>query len=84
MIFNYIKDQKYKEVFLFMSDSRGGPNLNQFFSTALLHAVRVTKCKLIDHVFYEPGHSQQEGDAMHSTSNGDKKIFKSTHHQNGV
>lgn len=66
-IFNYINDHPNAEEVFMMSDSCGGQNLNQYFSTALLHAVRLTNCKIIDHVFYEPGHSQQEGDSMHST-----------------
>lgn len=66
-IFNYIKDHPNTEEFFLMSDSCGGQNLNQYFSTALLHAVRFTNCKIIDHVFYEPGHSQQEGDSIHSS-----------------
>lgn len=66
-IFNYIKDHPNTEDFFLLSDSCGGQNLNQYLSTALLNAVRLTNCNLIDHVFYEPGHSQQEGDSMHAT-----------------
>lgn len=66
-VFNYIANHPQTEEFFLMSDSCGGQNLNQYFATALLHAVRCTNCKVIDHVFYEPGHSQQEGDSMHST-----------------
>lgn len=66
-VFSYIKDHPNAEELLLMSDSCGGQNLNQYFSTALLHTVRLPNCKIIHHIFYEPGHSQQEGDSMHST-----------------
>lgn len=46
--------------------NNGGQNLNQYISD--FHSVCVTHCTLIDHVFYEPGHSQQVGDSMHSAT----------------
>lgn len=65
-LFNYIKNHPEIEEIFSMSDSCGGQNLNQYLSTALLYAVRLTQCKVINHVYYEPGHTQMEGDSMHS------------------
>lgn len=65
-LFYYIQNHPEIEEIFLMSDSCGGQNLNQYLSTALLHAVRLTQCKVIHHVYYELGHTQMEGDSMHS------------------
>ncbi|XP_039280312.1 uncharacterized protein LOC120350546 [Nilaparvata lugens] len=65
-IFNYINCRKDVLEFFLMSDSCGGQNLNQFISTAFLYAVKMTHAKKIEHVYYETGHSQMEGDSLHS------------------
>lgn len=65
-LFSYIKNHPEIEEIFLMSDSCGGQNLNQYLSTALLYAVRLDQCTVIHHVYYEPGHTQMEGDSMHS------------------
>ena len=66
------KDEEgFQEVVLF-SDSCGGQNRNRIMCTALIwflyHAKYIIK---IEQKFFESGHSQSEGDSMHSATEGE-------------
>ena len=51
----------------FYSDNCGGQNRNKFIALMYLKAVSSTPIQSITHKFLEVGHTQNEGDSMHST-----------------
>ncbi|XP_048240747.1 uncharacterized protein LOC125374054 [Haliotis rufescens] len=56
------------------SDTCTGQNRNQYVAASLLHAVTTTDhIDVIDHKFLEPGHTQMECDAIHSSIEFAKK-----------
>ncbi|XP_070194118.1 uncharacterized protein [Littorina saxatilis] len=59
------KEAGVKKVVLF-SDSCGGQNRNKNFLTMLWYALTKFHFDEIEHVFFVSGHSQNEGDSMHS------------------
>ncbi|XP_070183840.1 uncharacterized protein [Littorina saxatilis] len=59
------KEGGVKKVVLF-SDSCGGQNRNKNFLTMLWYALTKFHFDEIEHVFFVSGHSQNEGDSMHS------------------
>lgn len=52
--------------FAFMSDTCGGQNRNGLTSSMFLYAVENLDVPEIDHLFFEPGHSQMECDSVHA------------------
>jgi len=58
---------KYEKIVLF-SNTCGGQNQNQNFSTMCLHTVTNTSNSIdcIEHLYFESGHSQMECDSVHS------------------
>ncbi|CAH2100600.1 unnamed protein product [Euphydryas editha] len=66
-LYNFIEEQYNKKInkISFYSDGCAGQNKNRFVFALYLFAA--TKFKLeITHSFFEPGHSQNEGDSMHA------------------
>lgn len=60
------KSPHVKEV-TYYSDTCGGQNRNQFVASALLFAVNnVSNLEIINHKFFERGHSEMESDSIHS------------------
>ena len=58
----------------FFSDKCSGQNHNQFISCMFYHALQTTThIKIIDHKFYESGHSQNEGDSVHAAIESNKR-----------
>ncbi|KAL4718838.1 hypothetical protein ACJJTC_014068 [Scirpophaga incertulas] len=73
-VFDFIKtkvQEGYKE-FNFYSDSCGGQNKNKTVFAMYAYASTVFKIT-INHHFFEVGHSQSEGDAMHALIERRKK-----------
>ena len=60
------KNQSVKEITYF-SDTCGGQNRNQFVSSALIYALQEHQTiQIINHKFFERGHSEMESDSIHS------------------
>ena len=62
-----ISKEGVKKVTLF-SDSCGGQNRNKNFLTMLWYALSKFEFEEIEHIFFVSGHSQNEGDSMHSVT----------------
>lgn len=61
-----VDEEGYQHVVLY-SDTCGGQNRNRIFSTAIIHFLcSASHVKLIEHKYFESGHSQMECDSMHS------------------
>ena len=60
-----ISKEGVKKVTLF-SDSCGGQNRNKNFLTMLWYALSKFEFEEIEHIFFVSGHSQNDGDSMHS------------------
>ena len=60
-----ISKEGVKKVTLF-SDSCGGQNRNKNFLTMLWYALSTFEFEEIEHIFFVSGHSQNDGDSMHS------------------
>ena len=60
-----ISKEGVKKVTLF-SDSCGGQNRNKNFLTTLWYALSKFEFEEIEHIFFVSGHSQNNGDSMHS------------------
>lgn len=58
---------------IFYSDNCVGQNKNKFIVTMYLYAIAKIDIKSITHKFLTVGHTQNEGDAMHSTIERQKK-----------
>lgn len=58
---------------IFYSDNCVGQNKNKFIVTMYLYAIAKVNIKSITHKFLTVGHTQNEGDAMHSTIERQKK-----------
>ena len=52
------------------SDGCGAQNKNRFLFTCYLYLLTTTNIKCIEHKYLEPGHTQNEGDNMHSVIEG--------------
>lgn len=48
------------------SDTCGGQNRNVNITAMFLYAVQTLDIEIIDHFFFEPGHSQMECDSVHA------------------
>lgn len=73
-VFLFIK-QKYEEgfrIFNFFSDCCGGQNRNRIIMSMYSHACKIFGISII-HNYFEVGHSQSEGDAMHALIERRKK-----------
>lgn len=57
----------------FYSDNCGGQNKNKFMAIMFIYVVRNYDVKSITHKFLIAGHSQNEGDSMHSCIESSKK-----------
>lgn len=67
-LYIYLKEKAekgYKEI-AFYSDGCGAQNRNRFLYTMYLYIVATTTIQSITHQYLESGHSQNEGDSMHS------------------
>lgn len=64
----FIKEEKTKGIknLSFYSDGCAGQNKNRYIFALYLHAVKAGDMENITHRFFETGHSQNEGDSMHS------------------
>ena len=67
-VYRYMKDmpQSVQEI-NFFSDTFGGQQRNSNFSMMCLFSVQNFPLKIINHKYFESGHSQMEGDSVHST-----------------
>ena len=63
---NELRNQQVKNIILF-SDSCGRQNRNKNFLSMLWYALGTMIYRSIEHVFFVSGHSQKEGDSVHST-----------------
>lgn len=66
MYLTQLKAEGISQVVLF-SDSCGGQNRNRNFLSMLWYVMKQRYFETIEHVFFVSGHSQNEGDSMHST-----------------
>lgn len=58
----------------FYSDTCGGQNRNKYVVSAYLYAIsKANTLEVINHKFFEPGHSQMESDSMHAVIENTKK-----------
>ena len=65
-LYRYLSESKAKEV-VFFTDTCGGQNRNQYFSTMMMYIVETDiTISSIDHIFMVQGHSHMEVDNMHS------------------
>ena len=67
-VYRYMKDtpQSVQEI-NFFSDTYGGQQQNSNFSMMCLFSEQNFLLKIINHKYFESGHSQMEGDSVHST-----------------
>lgn len=65
-LFKYMQLNQDGKPFSFMSDTCGGQNRNVIVCAMFLYAVEVFQIPTIDHIFFEPGHSQMECDSVHA------------------
>ena len=49
------------------SDATGSQNRSYILIAAFLHIIKITGLMEINHIFFESGHSQNEGDSIHSS-----------------
>lgn len=73
---------------IFYSDNCSGQNKNKFIACLYLYASLVLNIYTIRHKFLIVGHTQNEGDSMHSVIEGQKKnwyseVARSMYHLNG-
>ncbi|CAC5424332.1 unnamed protein product [Mytilus coruscus] len=67
------KNSHLKEI-TFYSDTCGGQNRNQYVASAMLYAFNQHKSiEIINHKFFERGHSEMEADSIHSAVERAKK-----------
>ncbi|CAC5378891.1 unnamed protein product [Mytilus coruscus] len=67
------KNSHLKEI-TFYSDTCGGQNRNQYVASAMLYALNQHKSiEIINHKFFERGHSEMEADSIHSAVERAKK-----------
>lgn len=79
-IWNFLQNQVRPEVkeVTFYSDNCVGQNKNRIIPTVYMKAVSSTNINIVTHKFLERGHTQNEGDSVHSTIEkciGKSKIF---------
>ena len=67
-VYDFLQDQATNGVkdVAFYSDNCGGQNKNQYIAVMYAKAVVSTSLERITHNFLEKGHTQNEGDSMHS------------------
>lgn len=65
-LFKYMKTLSDGKSFCFMSDTCGGQNRNVAVTAMFLYAVHILNIPTVDHLFFEPGHSQMEADSVHA------------------
>ena len=68
-VWKYINDmsEQSKTEFHFFTDNCGGQNKNKLIVSMYFHAVRTLNVQRICHYYLEKGHTENEGDSMHST-----------------
>ena len=65
-VFDFIQNKNVKNI-TFLSDTCSGQNHNKYMAMMYLYAVANTpNLETVIHKFLEPGHTQNEGDSMHS------------------
>lgn len=65
-LFDYLKIAQNGKPVIMMSDTCGGQNRNINVSAFLLYCVQTLDIPVIDHCFFEPGHSMMEVDSVHA------------------
>jgi len=68
-VWNYINhmNEKSKTEFHFFTDNCCGQNKNKLILSMYFHAVKTLNVERICHYYLEKGHTENEGDSMHST-----------------
>ena len=67
LMYNILKENTIYRKLYFVTDGCCGQFKNQFVASMFLYATRTLHhVQEINHIFLESGHSQQEGDSMHS------------------
>lgn len=77
-VFNYLKNYCLGKTVTFYSDNCCGQNKNKFIACMYLYAVACLDIPAITHKYLITGHSQNEGDSMHSCIEREKRrVLKS-------
>jgi len=66
-VWRYIKANNTRKEFVFFSDNCSGQNKNRLVAAMYMHAAATLNVDRISHYFLERGHTENEGDSMHST-----------------
>lgn len=77
-MFNFLKKNQNGQKIVLMSDSCTGQNRNTNVSAMFMYAVQTLNIPVIEHGFFEPGHSFMECDSVHghiSKTARDKELF---------
>jgi len=78
-IWRYIKANNTRKEFVFFSDNCSGQNKNRLVAAMYMHAVATLNVDRISHYFLERGHTENEGDSMHSTIEKSRQTGKYLH-----
>lgn len=77
-VFYFLKDHCQGKDVIFYSDNCTGQNKNKYMAAMYLYTVQKYNLPSITHKFLIPGHTQNEGDSMHSCIEREKKrVLKS-------
>ena len=77
-IFNFLEKKANGKCVVFFSDNCAGQNKNKFIASMYLYALLKLNIPTITHKFLVTGHTQNEGDCMHSCIEREKKrVLKS-------
>lgn len=76
-VYNFLKEESanLKEDVVFYSDNCVGQNKNKFLFSLYVHCVMNLKYNSITHKYLVAGHTQNEGDHMHSLIEREKKLM---------
>lgn len=75
-IFTYLKQAACGKKVIMMSDTCSGQNRNSYLSAFLIYCDKTLDNPIIEHGYFEPGHSFMKFDTVHGTLAGPRNIKK--------